>query len=203
MSRCCKTQSFCVPVKCDLSMPLTPAKSLSVSSSEEFLSEIEPSIKQPRNLIGLEWTEGIGDDTSGLTDVFETEKGVAFIDLPLTMTIELDLSALNSRPAQVKAVMHRKSNVWAPETLVVIRFKSSMKARSKGNVVLLVVNLGTLVCIEYSNMMFMPAKKRIIETVQSGKIPHWCLCQALVADSENDLLKIPSWNFLDETNFWN
>ena len=192
-----------MPVKWDLSMTLSPAKSLSVSSAEEFLSEIEPSIMRPRNLIGLEWIEGIGDETSGWTDVFETEKGVVFIDLPLTMTIERDLSALNSRPAQVKAVMHRKSNVWAPETLVVIRFKSSMKARSKGNVVLLVVNLGTLVCIEYSNMMFMPAKKRIIETVQSGKIPRWCLCQALVADSENDLLKIPSWNFLDETNFWN
>ena len=53
----------------------------------------------------------IGDETSQWTDVFETEKGVVFIDLPLTMTIERDLSALNSRPAQVKAVMHRESNV--------------------------------------------------------------------------------------------
>ena len=65
---------------------------------------------RPRNLIGLEWIEGIGDETSGWTDVFETEKDVAFIDLPLTMT-EHDLSALNSRPAQVKAVMHRESKV--------------------------------------------------------------------------------------------
>ena len=45
-----------------------------------------------------------------------------------------------------------------------------MKARSNGNVVLLVVNLGTLVCIEYSSMMFIPAKKRIIERVQPAKI---------------------------------
>ena len=67
-----------------------------------------------------------------------------------------------------------------------------MKARSNGNVVLLVVNLGTLVCIEYSSMMFIPAKKRIIERVQPAKIPLLCLCQALVADSQNDLLKIPS-----------
>ena len=55
--------------------------------------------------------------------------------------------------------------------------------------VFLVVNLGTLVCTEYSSMMFIPAPavKRIIEIVQPAKI----LCQALVADSENDLLKIP------------
>ena len=136
----------------DFSMTLSPAKSLSVSSAEEFLSEIEPSIIGPR-------IEGIGDETSGWTDVFETEKGVVFIDLTLTMTIEHDLSALHSRPAQVKAAM------------VVIRFKSSMKARSKGNVVLLVVNLGTMVCIEYSSMLFIPAKKRITERVQPGKIP--------------------------------
>ena len=45
-----------------------------------------------------------------------------------------------------------------------------MKAGSKGNVVLLVVNLGTLACTEYSSMMFMPAKKTIIERVQQGRI---------------------------------
>ena len=94
-------------------------------------------------MIGLEWMEGIGDGTSGWTDAFETEKGVVFIDLPLTMTIKHDLSALNSRPAQVRAVMHRESKVWAPETLADIKLKSSMKACSKGNVVLLVLNLGS------------------------------------------------------------
>ena len=152
-------------------MTLNPAKSLSFSSAEEFLSEIEPLIMRPRNLIGLEWMEGIGDGTSGLTDAFETEKGVMFIDLPLTVTIEHDLSALNSRPAQVRAVMHRESKVWAPETLADIRLRSSMKGHSKANVVLLVVNFGTLACIEYSRMMFIPAKKRIIERVQPAKIP--------------------------------
>ena len=90
---------------------LNPAKRLSFSSAEEFLSETEPSIMLPRNLIGLEWMEGTGDGTSGWTDAFETEKGVAFIDQPLTMTIEHDLSALNSRPAQVRAVMHREEKV--------------------------------------------------------------------------------------------
>ena len=33
------------------------------------------------------------------------------------MIIEQDLSALNSRPAQVRAVVHRESKVWAPETV--------------------------------------------------------------------------------------
>ena len=172
-------------------MTLNPAQSLSFSSAEEFLSEIEPSIMRPKNLIGLEWMEGIGDGTSGWTQAFEAEKGAVFIDLSLTMTIERDLSALKSKPAQVRAVMHQESKVWAPDTLVDIRLRSSMKARSKGNVVLLVVNLGTLACIEYSRVMFIPAKKRIIERVQPAKIPRRCLCQALVADSENDLLKIP------------
>ena len=77
-----------MPVKCDLLMTLSTAKSLSVSSVEEFLPENEPSIIWPRNLIGLEWMKGIGDETSSWTDAFETEKDVAFIDLPLTMTIE-------------------------------------------------------------------------------------------------------------------
>ena len=142
-------------------MTLNPAKRLSFSSAEEFLSEIEPSIMRPKNLIGLEWMEGIGDGTSGWTDAFETEKGVVFIDLPLTMTTERDLSALNPRPAQVRAVMHRESKVWASDTLVDIRLRSSMKARSKGNVVLLAVDLGTLACIEYSRMMFIQPRKEL------------------------------------------
>ena len=54
---------------------------------------------QPRNLIGLECMEGIGDDSSGGTDALKTKKGVVSMDLPLRMTTEHDLSALNSRPA--------------------------------------------------------------------------------------------------------
>ena len=158
-------------VKFDLLMTLSPAKSLYVSSVKEFLCEIEPSIMWPRNLTGLEWMEGIGDETSTWTDAFETEKGVVFIDLLLTMKVELDLSVLNPRPAQVWAVMHQESKVWAPESLADVRFWLSMKAHTKGNEILLVVNLGTLACIEYSSMMFIPAKKRIIGRVQSAKIP--------------------------------
>ena len=71
------------------------------------------------------------DKTSGWSDVFDTEKGFVFIDLALTMTIEHDLSALNSRPAKFRAVMHRESRVWTPETVEDLRLRSSMKARSK------------------------------------------------------------------------
>ena len=160
-----------MPVKLDLSITLSPAKSLSVSSTEEFLSEIEPSIMPPRNLIGLKLMEKIEDETSGWSDAVDTEKGFVFIVLPLIMTIECDLSALNSRPAQVRAVTHRESKISAPETVEDIRLRSSVKVRSKGNAVLLVVNLGTLPCTEYSSIMFIPAKKRIIERVQPAKIP--------------------------------
>ena len=70
--------------------------------------------------------------------LFDTEKGVLYIDL------ERDLSALNTRPAQVRAVIHRESEVSAPESVKDTRLRSSMKARSKGNAVLLVVSLGIL-----------------------------------------------------------
>ena len=63
-------------------MTLSPAKSLSVSSAEEFLSEIEPSIMRPRNLIGLEWMQGIEDECSCWSDGLDTGKGFVFIDLP-------------------------------------------------------------------------------------------------------------------------
>ena len=129
------------------------------------------------------------EETSGWSNAFDTEKGVVFIDLSLTITIEHDLSALNSRPAQVRAVMHWESRVWLPETVEDIRLRSSIKARSKGNAVLLVINWRTLACSEYSSMMFIPAKKRIIERVQPAKISRWCPCQELVADWENGLLK--------------
>ena len=43
--------------------------------------------------------------------MFLKQKKVLCSDLPLTMTTERDLSALNSRPAQVKAVVHQESKV--------------------------------------------------------------------------------------------
>ena len=67
--------------------------------------------------------EEIEDETSGWSDTFDTEKGVVFIDLSLKMTTECDLSALNSRPAQVRAIMHQECKVWAPETVEDIRLR--------------------------------------------------------------------------------
>ena len=78
---------------------------------------------RPRNLIALEWMEGTEDETSGWSDALDTEEGVVFVDLPLIMTIERDLSALNSRPAQVRAVMHQESKVWGTETVEDIRLR--------------------------------------------------------------------------------
>ena len=82
------------------------------------------------------------NETYGWSYGFDTEKGVVFIDLPLTITIATDLSVLSSRPAQVRAVMHQESKICAPETV--------------GDIsgVLLVANLGTLVCIEHSSIIF-------------------------------------------------
>ena len=68
--------------------------------------------------------EGMEDENSGWFVASETEKGVEFMDLPLIMTIEQDLSALNSRPAQVRAVVQGESKVWAPETVEDIRLRS-------------------------------------------------------------------------------
>ena len=52
--------------------------------------------------------EGMEDETSGWSDAFDTEKGVVFIDLPLTMTVERDLSALNSGPANSEQLCTKK-----------------------------------------------------------------------------------------------
>ena len=52
------------------------------------------------------------------------------------------------------------------------RFKSSMKARTKGNGLLLITNLGTFVCKEYCKITFIPARNKIIEIVQPVNIPH-------------------------------
>ena len=79
-----------------------------------------------------------------------------------------------------------------------ISLRSSMKTHSKGNLVLLLVNSGTLTSKEYSSIMIIPVNKRILERVQPVNTSLWCLCQALVSESENDLLNIPVtyWIFL-------
>ena len=45
----------------------------------------------------------------------ETEKGVVFIDLPLMITMLLDLAAVKVRPAHFKAIVRWESKVFAPQ----------------------------------------------------------------------------------------
>ena len=66
----------------------------------------------------------------------ETEKGVVFIDLPLMITMLLDLSALKVRPAQVGATVQWGSKVFAPQIVEDIMFRSSMRALIGGNKIL-------------------------------------------------------------------
>ena len=66
----------------------------------------------------------------------ETEKGVVFIDLPLMITMLLDLSALKVRPAQFRAIAQRESKVFALQIVEDIMFRSSMKALIGGNWIL-------------------------------------------------------------------
>ena len=67
-----------------------------------------------------------------------------------------------------------------------------MKARTEGSGLLLITNLGTFVYKEYCKITFIPARNKMLEIVQPVNIPRWCLHQLPVADSEKDLLKIPT-----------
>ena len=72
--------------------------------------------------------EGIKEVKSDSSLGDETEKGVVFIDLPLMITMLLDLSALKVRPAQFRAIAQRESKVFPPQIVEDIMFRSSMKA---------------------------------------------------------------------------
>ena len=80
--------------------------------------------------------EGIKDVKSDGSLGDETEKGVVFIDLPLMITMLLDLSALKVRPAQFRAIVQQKSKVFAPQIMEDIMFRSFMKALIGGNKIL-------------------------------------------------------------------
>ena len=80
--------------------------------------------------------EGIKDVKSDGSLSDETEKGVVFIDLPLMITMLLDLSALKVRPAQFRAIVQWESKVFAPLIVEDIMFRSSIKALIGGNEIL-------------------------------------------------------------------
>ena len=135
--------------------------------------------------------EGMEDVKSDGSLCDEIEKGVMFIDLPFMTTILLDLSAVKGRPADFRAIVQQESKVFAPQTVEDIMFRSSMKALIGGNEILFRWNCGVVATKEYSRIMFIPAKKSIIDRVQTAKIPRWCLCQLLGGSWEKDLLNIP------------
>ena len=80
--------------------------------------------------------EGIKEVKSDSSLGDETGKGVVFIDLPLMITMLLDLSALKVRPAQFRAIAQPESKVFAPQIVEDIMFRSSMKAVIGGNGIL-------------------------------------------------------------------
>ena len=91
-------------------------------------SEIDPSLIQSKNLTGLEWMEGMNSVKWDGSVGDETEKEIVFIDLPLMITMLLDLPALKIRPAYFSAEVQQESIVFAPQIVEDVMFRSSMKA---------------------------------------------------------------------------
>ena len=120
--------------------------------------------------------EGMKDVKSDGSFGDETEKGVVFIDLPFMITMLLDLSALKVRPAHFRAIVQRESKVFAPHTVEDIMFRSSMKALIGGNKILFRWNCGVVATKEYSRIMFIPAKKSIIDRAQKFCVGAYANC---------------------------
>ena len=160
-------------------MIFRPSRSFFSNSSKDVLSEIDLSIIRPKNLTGLEWMEGIKDVKSDGSLGDETEKGVVFIYLPLMLTMLLDLSALKVKPAHFRDIVQRESKVFAAQIAEDIIFRSSMKTLIGSIEILFRWNCGVIATNEYSRIIFIPAKKSIIDRVQPVKILHWCICQLL------------------------
>ena len=59
--------------------------------------------------------EGMKDVKSEGSLADETEKGVVFTDLPLMITMLLDLPALKVKPAHFRAIIQWESKAFAPE----------------------------------------------------------------------------------------
>ena len=120
--------------------------------------------------------EGMKDVKSDGSFGDETEKGVVFIDLPFMITMLLDLSALKVRPAHFRAIVQQESKVLVPHTLEDIMFRPSMKALIGGNEILFRWNCGVVATKEYSRIMFIPAKKSIIDRAQKFCVGAYANC---------------------------
>ena len=132
---------------------------LALSSSIDFRSLNDPSTILPRNFIGIFCIDGI---VTG-----PIVKGEEFIQRPLMMTIDLDLSGRNSIPAHSKAVEQRSKRVEAAGTEQAKRFRSSIKALIKGNLVELTAYSFTGSERAYSMTTFIPTRNKIIESVHA------------------------------------
>ena len=97
-------------------------------SDHPNFSSLTPSLIQSKNLTGLEWMEGMSNVKWDGSVGDETEKEIVFIDLPLMITMLLDLPALKIRLAYFSAVVQQESIVFAPQIVEDVMFRSSMKA---------------------------------------------------------------------------
>ena len=100
----------------------------------------------------------------------ETEKGVVFIALSLMITMLLDLSALKVRPAHFRAIVQWESKVFPPQIVKDIIIRSSIKVLIGGNEILFRWDCGVVATKEYCRIVFIPAKRSIIDRVQPTKI---------------------------------
>ena len=90
--------------------------------------------------------------------------------------------------AQVSAVVQCESRLLATGTED-DKLISSMRALTKGRETFPeYMNGGAFDNIAYSMMTLIPAKKRVIDKVQTPKIPLKCWCQLLGLEDEKDLL---------------
>ena len=72
--------------------------------------------------------EGIKDIKPDGSVGDETEKGVVLIDVPLMITMRLDLSGLKLRPTHFRAIVQQERKVLALQIVADIVFRPSTKA---------------------------------------------------------------------------
>ena len=88
------------------------------------------------------------------------KRSIWYIDLPLIITMILDLLALKVRSAQFRAIADWESKVFAPQIVEDIMVRSSMKTLIGGNEILFWLNCCVVATKESSGIVFIPAKKK-------------------------------------------
>ena len=99
-----------------------------------------------------------------------------------------DLSGRKHIPAQVRALVHFDKSSCVPETDEDIKFKSSIKARTRGKLTLLELTKRVTFDVRVNSMItLIPARNKMMEMVHPVNIPLKCWCQLPGADFEKDL----------------